>query len=175
MLSPKFVRKLPFRLKSNFLPWLPPFFKVFHDGLRLLFHFFHKSSHDHSLTLYFLHGSLKFIKFIKENNRHIHITCTPSFHLINRLLDGFPCRCIGEFIRFSICSTRVGTLPSCAASAASNPESGDSTVVLLLNYCGIFLVKSAPPDGPKICSDGFSSGIHQNIQKIWKLVNVWAC
>ena len=144
MLSPKFIRKLPFRLRSNFLPWLPPFFKVFHDGLRLLLHFFHKSSHDHSLALYFLHGSLKFIKFIKENNRLIHITCTPSFHLINRLLDGFPCRRIREFIRFSICSTMVGTLPSCATSAASNPEYEDSTVVLLLNYGSIVFSKKCP-------------------------------
>ena len=54
-----------------------------------------------------------------------------------RLLDGFPYCCIGEFIKFSICSTKAGTLSSYAASIASNLESGDSTVVLLLNFGGI--------------------------------------
>ena len=36
MMSPEFVRKLSLRLRSNFLPWLPPFSKVLQDGLRLL-------------------------------------------------------------------------------------------------------------------------------------------
>ena len=54
-----------------------------------------------------------------------------------RLLDGFPCCCTREFIRFSICSTKVGTFPSCDASATSNPEFEDSTIVLLLNFGGI--------------------------------------
>ena len=38
---------------------------------------------------------------------------------------------------FSICSTKVGTLPSCVVSATSNLEFEDSTVVLLLNFGGI--------------------------------------
>ena len=38
---------------------------------------------------------------------------------------------------FSICYTRAGTLPSYVASAASNLESRDSIVVLLLNFGGI--------------------------------------
>ena len=38
---------------------------------------------------------------------------------------------------FSICSTKVGTLPSCVVSATSNPEFGDSTIALLLNFGGI--------------------------------------
>ena len=54
-----------------------------------------------------------------------------------RLLDGFLCCCSREFIRFSICSTKAGTLPSCAASVASDPKSEDSTIVLLLNFGGI--------------------------------------
>ena len=63
-------------------------------------------------------------------------TILPSTCLV-RLLDGFPCYLIGEFIRFSICSTKAGTLPLCATSTASDPESEDSTVVLLLNFGGI--------------------------------------
>ena len=95
MLPPELVRKLPFRLRRNFLPWLPPFSKVLQGGLRLLLHFFHKGNH------------------------------------------GFPYCRIGEFIKFSICSTRDETLPSCAASAASDPESGDFILVLLLIFGGI--------------------------------------
>ena len=66
MLPPEFVRKLPFRLRSNFLPWWPPFSKVLQDELKLLLHFFYKGNHGHSLVLYFLHGSLKFVRIIKK-------------------------------------------------------------------------------------------------------------
>ena len=84
--TPKFVRNLSFKLRSNFLSWLPPFYKIIPYELRLFLHFFHNSSHDHSSALYFLHESLKLIKIIRENNRHIHITCTPSFKLFNRAI-----------------------------------------------------------------------------------------
>ena len=90
MLPPEFVRKLSFILESNFLPWLPSFSKVLQDLLRLLFHFFNKGSHDHSLALYFLHESLKFVKIIRKNNRHVHITYTPSFHLFNEAVGWIP-------------------------------------------------------------------------------------
>ena len=42
---------------------------------------------------------------------------------------------------FFICSTRVGTLPSYATSAALDPKSGDTTIVLLLNFGGILQQK----------------------------------
>ena len=146
MFPPEFVRKLSFRLISNFLPWSPHFSKVLQDGLRLLLHFFHKGNHDHSLTLYFLHESLKFIKIIREKNTHIHIICTPSFHLFNRVVGWMrPYYRTGEFIRFSIYSTRVGTLPSRVVSRASDLESEDSTIVLLLNFGGILQQKCVPP------------------------------
>ena len=113
-------------------------------------------------------------------------------------MDGFPYCRIGEFIRFYICSIKVGTLPSYAASTASDPESRDSTVVLFLNFGGILKQKSGstmeyaqlqiknkkmcgfsqrcvPPGFPKIFFGRFSSGIHQNIQKARKLVNARAC
>ena len=61
------------------------------------------------------------------------------------LLDRFPCCCIGEFIRFSICSTKAKTLPSYATFAALDPEFGDSAVVLLLNFGGIFLANCVCP------------------------------
>ena len=67
------------------------------------------------------------------------------------MLDGFPCYRTGEFIRFSICSTRAGTFLSCASSTISDPESEDSTVVLLLNFCGIFQQNLVPSHLPKIC------------------------
>ena len=38
---------------------------------------------------------------------------------------------------FFICSTRARTLIFCAAFAALDPESEDSTVVLLLNFCDV--------------------------------------
>ena len=111
-----------------------------------MFHFFHKRSHDHSLALYCLHESLKFVRIIKENNRHIHITCTPSFHLFNGALDGFPYCRTREFIKCSICITKARTLPSCVAFAASDPESGDSIIVLLLKFDGILQQKSSPTE-----------------------------
>ena len=42
---------------------------------------------------------------------------------------------------FSIHSTKVRTLPSCATSAASDPESEDSIVILLLDFGGILQKK----------------------------------
>ena len=80
-------------------------------------------------------------------------------------LDGFPYYRTGEFIRFSICSTKAGTLPSYAASAVSNPEFGDFTVVLLLSFGGILQQKSGPIGHAKNMFGGFSSGIHYNIKK----------
>ena len=47
-------------------------------------------------------------------------------------------------MRFSICSTKAGTLPSSAASTASYLESKYSTVVLLLNFGGILQQKECP-------------------------------
>ena len=129
LVPPEFVRKLSFRLRSNFQPWLPPFSNVLLDGLRLLLHFFHKDNHGHSLALYFLHECLKFVKIVNEKNRYIYITYTPSFHLLMGLLDG-------EFIRFSIYFTKAGTLPSHVASITSNFESKDSKIILLLNFGG---------------------------------------
>ena len=41
----------------------------------------------------------------------------------------------------SICSTKVGTLPSCVVSATSNPEFGNSTVASLLKFGGILYQK----------------------------------
>ena len=64
-----------------------------------------------------------------------------------RLFDGLSYYRTGEFIRFSICSTRAGTLPSCAASIASDLESGDSIVVLLLNFGGILQQKTMSHHG----------------------------
>ena len=90
------------------------------------------------------------------------------------LLDGFRCCHTGEFIRFSICSTKVGTLPSYVASAASDPEFGDFTIVLLLNFGGILQQKLGLTKCAKNMFGRFFSGIHQNIQKAHKLVNVWA-
>ena len=137
MMLPEFVKKLSSRLRSNFLPLLPIFSKVLQDGLRLLLHFFHKGNHDHSSALYFLHESLKFIRIIREKNRYVHITCTlPSTCSIG-LVDGFLYCHSGEFIKLSICSSKARTLPSCFVSTTSDPESGDSTVVLLLNFGGI--------------------------------------
>ena len=46
---------------------------------------------------------------------------------------------------FSICSTKVGTLPSCVVSATSNPEFGNSTVASLLNFGGILYQKWVIP------------------------------
>ena len=117
MLPPEFVRKLSFRLRSNFLPCLFPFSKVLH--------FLHNGSQDHSPTLYLEHESLKFITTIREKNRNIHITCTSSFYLYNWVVLWIPCCRTGEFIIFSIYSTRAETRPSCAASTASDPESED--------------------------------------------------
>ena len=91
------------------------------------------------------------------------------------LLDGFPCCRTEEFIRFFIYSTKDGTLLSYAASAASDPESGDSIVVLLLKFGGILQQKSCPTKQAKNMFGGFFSGIYQIIQKAWKLVNVQAC
>ena len=88
--TPKFVRKLYFKLRSNFLFWLPPFYKILPHELRLLLQFFHNGSHDHSSALYFLHESLKLIKIIREKNWHIYITCTPSFQLFNRAVGWIP-------------------------------------------------------------------------------------
>ena len=122
-------------------------------------------THDHSLALYFLHESLKFVRMIREKNRYIKITCTPFFHLFMGLLDGFPYCRTGEFIRFSICSTKARTLPSYANSTSLDPESEDSTIVLLLNFGGILLQKSCPIGRAKNMYSGFSSGIHHNIQK----------
>ena len=65
------------------------------------------------------------------------------------LLDGFPCYRTGEFIMFSICSTKDRTLPSCAASAASDPQSR----ALQLSYSSIFVAffnKKLPHHG--ICT-----------------------
>ena len=136
---------LPSSLLENYLSGLeatsylgcPPFSKVFHNGLRLLLYFFHKGSHDHLLALYFLHESLKFVKIIREKNRHIHVTFTPSFHLFNGAIGWIPLLSYWRFITFSICSTKARNLPSYAASATSDPKSGDSTVVLVLNFGGI--------------------------------------
>ena len=137
MVPPEFVRKLPFRLRRNFLPWLPPFSKVLQGGLILLLHIFHKGNHDHSLALYFLHesqnNSLKLLEKISTSTLLAPLPSTCSIGL----LDGFPYYRNGEFIKFSICITRDETLPSCAASAASDHESGDSTLVLLLIFYGI--------------------------------------
>ena len=60
------------------------------DGLRSLFHFFHNGSHGQSLALSILHESLKFISFNREKYRHIHIPCTPSFDLFNRVVGWIP-------------------------------------------------------------------------------------
>ena len=57
------------------------------------------------------------------------------------LLDGFPYCRIGEFIRFSISSTKAVTLPSCATSATLDLEVRDSIVVLLLNFGSILQQK----------------------------------
>ena len=67
----------------------------------------------------------------------------PSTYSI-RLLDGFPYCRTREFIRFSIYSTKARTLPSYVASVASDLESGDSTVVLLLNFGSILQQKVCP-------------------------------
>ena len=91
------------------------------------------------------------------------------------MLDGFPCSRTREFIKFSIYFTKAGTLPSCAAFAASNLESVDSTVVLLLNFGGILQQKLSLTERAKNMVSGFSSGIHQNIQKARKLMNTLAC
>ena len=69
---------------------------------------------------------------------HLPSTCSIG------LLEGFPYCRTGEFIKFSICSTKAGTLPSYAAFAALDPESGDSTIVLLLNFGGILQQNVCP-------------------------------
>ena len=151
MLPPEFIGKLPFSLRSNLLPWFSSFSKVFQDGLRLLLHFLHKGSHDHSSTLYFLHENLKFIKLLEKRiGTSILPAPLPSTYSIG-LLDGFPYYRAKEFIRFSIYSTRARILSSYVASTASNLESGDSTVVLLLNFCGILQQKWVPLGVLKIC------------------------
>ena len=79
------------------------------------------------------------------------------------LLDGFPYCRTGEFIRFSICSTRARTLLS------KTPQ---------LSYFSIFVAffnKMGPIGRAKNMFGGFSSGIHHNIQKTRKLVNVRVC
>ena len=109
----------------------------------------------------------------------LHSTCSIG------LLSGFPCCLTKEFIRLSICSTMAGTLPLCTASTSSDPESRDSTIVLLLNFDSIlnqnaFLVmeyaqlyektkrcidvpqRCVPSGMPKIC---FYWILVQNIQK----------
>ena len=91
------------------------------------------------------------------------------------VLDGFHYFHTGEFIKFSICSTKARTLPSGAAFVTSNPKSGDSTIVILLNFDVILRQKCVPTSVPKICFGRLSSGIHLNIQKGWKLVNVRVC
>ena len=136
------------------------------------------------MTLYFLHESLKFVRIVREKNRHFNITCTSFFHLFDWVVGWIPYCHTREFIGFSICSTKAGTLLSCVASTASNPESGDSTVVLL-NFGGILQQKvcatveyaqldiqnkkyidvpqrCVPPGVPKIC---FGWILVQNIQK----------
>ena len=85
------------------------------------------------------------------------------------LLDGLPYDFTREFIRFSICSTKVETLPFCAVSTASDLESEDSTTVLL-NFGGILQQKSGLIRRcfTKMCHmgcaknmfGGFSNGIH---------------
>ena len=120
-------------LRSNFLPCFSSFSK--------LLHFLHNGSHDHSMALYFLHESLKFIRIIRERIGTSTLPRPlPSTCLIG-LLDGFPCCHIGEFLRFSICSTKAGTLPSYAAFASSDLEFRDSTIVLYLNFGGILQKK----------------------------------
>ena len=90
----------------------------------------------------------------------------------------------------------VGTLPSCATSATLDPESRDSTVVLLLNFGGILQQKVCPAveyaqlykNKKNVYKDvshqacqkyvvlmDFFSVIHQNIQKAWELVGAQAC
>ena len=93
------------------------------------------------MALYFLHESLKFIRIIRERIGMPTLPRPlPSSCLIG-LLDGFPYCCTGEFIRFSICSTKAETLPSYAASASSDLESRDSKIVLL-NFGGILQEKT---------------------------------
>ena len=112
------------------------------------------------------------------------------------LLDGFPYCCTGEFIKFSIHSTRAGTLLSYTTSTATDPKSKVYIVVLLLNFGGILQRKWVPLwnmrnyKKTKRCVDfhkdgshracqiyvsigGFFNGIHQNIQKERRLVNAW--
>ena len=142
----------------------------------MLFHFFHKGSRDNLLALYFFHESLKFVKIIRENNRYIStLPTTLPFTCSMGLLDGFPYCCPREFIRFSIYSAKAGTLLFHVAFATLYLESGDSIIFLLLNFGGILQQKSGPIGHAKNMFGGFSSGIHQNIQKAWKLVNVRAC
>ena len=145
MLPLKFVRKLPFELRSDFLPLLPLFSKVLHDGLRLLLHFLHKGSHDHSLALYFLHESLKFIKIIREKNRHIHITYTPSFHLFNRVVGWIPLLLCWRFHQVFYLFHQDWNSSFLCSSTTSDSKFGDSTVVLPLNLGVILQQKWVPP------------------------------
>ena len=102
----------------------------------MLLNFIYKGSHGHSLALYFLHENLKFIAIIRENNRHIHITCISSFHLFNRDVGWIPLLSYWRIDQVFYLFYQVGTLPSCATFVVSNPEFEDSTIVLLLNFCG---------------------------------------
>ena len=96
------------------------------------------------LALYFLLKSLISLKLLEKRIGISTLpTPLPSTYSI-RLLDGFPYYLIGEFIRFSIYSTRAGTLPSCATSTAADLESRDSIVVLVPNFGGILQQKSNP-------------------------------
>ena len=69
----------------------------------------------------------------------------------------------------SICSTKVGTLPSCAASTTSDPKFEDSTTVLLLNFCSILQQKLGPIGVPKICLVDFLMEFTRTYKKhkIW--------
>ena len=87
------------------------------------------------------------------------------------LFDRFPFCLTREFIKFSICSTKAGTLPSCATFAASNPESKDY-IYLTPHFLWHSSTKSSPTGRAKKWFGGLSSGIHHNIQKAQILVNV---
>ena len=87
---------------------------------------------------------MKFIRIIREKNRHVHITCTFSFHFFNWVVGWIPLLSHWRIHQVLYLFHQGWTLPSCGASPTSYPESRDSTIVSLLNFCGIILQKVCP-------------------------------
>ena len=88
--------------------------------------------------------ALNLLKLLEK--RIVTFTLPTPFPSIcsKELLDGFPYCCTGEFIKFSIHSTRARTLLSYTTSTTTDPKSEVSTVVLPLNFGGILQRKWVP-------------------------------